>query len=156
MFHGAFFLAKGKFPASATAHNQFLQQSQLQSWSQIISKSVHQLKEVTKSKFSYCFSIHCWWRYPKRWLLTLYLPIGQSPLIPHVAVGIKIAANMPLLKIAYKEVTCFFSSKIKSLRVHQIAHIRAVAPTKINSLSFWFMPVNQCPSIWDIDLVRLT
>ena len=60
----------------------------------------------------------------------LYLPIGQSPLIPHVAVGIKIAANMPLLKIAYKEVTCFFSSKIKSLRVHQIAHIRAVAPQK--------------------------
>ena len=51
-----FYLEKGKFPTSATAHSQFLHQSQLRSWSQIISKSVHQLKKVIKSIFSYCFS----------------------------------------------------------------------------------------------------
>ena len=57
----------------------------------------------------------------------------------------------PLKITCIKEVTCFFS-KIKSLRVHQIAQIRAVALTKINNLSFLFTPVNQYPSIWDIDL----
>ena len=67
-----FYLEKGKFPTSATAHSQFLHQSQLRSWSQIISKNVHKLKKVIKSKFSYCFSIHFWWRYPKRWLWIIW------------------------------------------------------------------------------------
>jgi len=56
----------------------------------------------------------------------------------------------PLKTALINKVNIFFS-KIKSLRVHHIAHIRAAAPTKIKLLSFLLMPVNQFLSICVID-----
>ena len=62
------------------------------------------------------------------------------------------------LKIAcLKELSYFFSQKIESLHIHQIVHVRALAPTKTNNLSFWLMPINSvgiCERTYSLVITR--
>ena len=115
-----------------------------------VEKRVHKQLERIKNKVHYCFSIHSWQRYPR-----------QRPPMPCSSNKVFFVSSRytrdqnrsqyaSLKTVCINEVNIFFS-KLKSLRVHHIAHIRVAAPTKIKLLSFMLMPVNQFLSICVID-----